>query len=293
MATATTRNTDSMLNVLTVDVEDWFHVQAFSGRYPVSEWDSQRTRVLGNIIKVLEILDEYDALATFFVLGWIAEKMPEIVAMIHERGHEIASHSQYHRLVFDLDRDAFKKDLQQSILNIEQCVDVVVRGYRAPSFSIRPGDEWVWEVFSECGIEYDSSIFPVRHDIYGAPSAPRFPYRIEPIENVSILEIPPSTIRMLGTNIPVAGGGYLRMFPYWFISRSIRAINGDGHPAVIYFHPWELDTHQKHIRGGVRSRFRHYTNLKMFEVKLRRLLTDFRFSSISEVFKRSVNNAVV
>jgi polysaccharide deacetylase family protein (PEP-CTERM system associated) len=278
-----------MLNVLTVDVEDWFHVQAFSNEFPVSEWKSQRPRLLGNVIKTLEILDEYDTLATFFILGWVAENVPEVVELIHERGHEIASHSQYHRLVHCLDREEFKQDLQQSILHIEQCVDVTVKGYRAPSFSIRPDESWVWEVFAECGIEYDSSVFPIKHDTYGAPSAPRFAYRVNPAENIWVLEIPPSTVRLFGVNLPVGGGGYLRMFPYWLTQRSIRKINSEGHPAVVYFHPWELDPDQERVAAGFKSRFRHYTNLKTFEMKLRRLIAEFRFSSISEVFQGSMN----
>ncbi len=237
-------------------------------------------------------MDQHETRATFFVLGWIAEKLPEIVALIHERGHEIASHSQLHRLVYDLDRDEFRKDLEQSILHIEQCAGVTVAGYRAPSFSIRPEDSWVWEVLAECGIVYDSSVFPIRHDTYGSPSAPRFAYRMKSPSGAPILEIPPSTTRILGVNVPVGGGGYLRMFPYWFIERSIRKINSEGHPAVIYFHPWELDARQERVKAGLRSRVRHYTNLKTFEAKLRRLLADFRFSSVSEVFRHSVNGTV-
>ncbi len=278
-----------MLNSLSVDVEDWFHVQAFSHIYPPSTWNSQRTRILGNVIRTLEILDEYEARATFFVLGWIAERFPEIVMLIQERGHEIASHSHYHRLVYDLDRDEFKQDLQKSIEYINAAVAVDVRGYRAPSFSIRPDLEWVWEVLKECGIEYDSSIFPVRHDTYGSPGSPRFAYRISPAENISILEIPPSTTRIFGVNVPVAGGAYLRMFPYWFIRRSVKKLNRRGEAAVLYFHPWELDHHQKRIDAGAKSRVRHYTNLKAFETKLRRLLSDFRFSTIEDVFLKNQN----
>jgi len=278
-----------MLNALSVDVEDWFHVQAFSHIYPPSTWDEQRTRILGNVIRTLEILDEYEAKATFFMLGWVAEKFPEVVLLIAERGHEIASHSQYHRLVYNLDRDSFKRDLEKSIANIRAAANVDVRGYRAPSFSIRPEMDWVWEVFSECGIEYDSSVFPIRHDTYGSPRSPRFAYRISPSEHISILEIPPSTTRILGVNVPVAGGGYLRMFPYWFIRHSVRKLNRSGRAAMLYFHPWELDHHQKRIDAGTKSRVRHYTNLKAFDSKLRRLLSDFRFSTIEEVFLRHEN----
>lgn len=280
-----------MLNALTIDVEDWFHVHAFTSEFPVSTWESQRARVLRNTIKTLEILKENDTLATFFILGWVAEKHPEVVSMIHEQGHEIASHSQYHRLVYDMDRDEFKRDLQQSLLHIEQAADVTVKGYRAPCFSIKPEIPWVWEVLSECGIEYDSSVFPVKHDTYGTPSAPRFAYKVEPAERMSILEVPPSTVRILGMNVPMAGGGYLRMFPYWFTRRSIRSINAEGHPAVIYFHPWELDPDQTRVKTNLKSRLRHYTNLRLFESKLRRLLAEFRFSTLSSVFERSICRA--
>jgi len=274
-----------MLNMLTVDVEDWFHVQAFSDVYPRSTWDSQRTRLIGNLLRTLDILDEYETKATFFVLGWVAQKFPEVVALISEKGHEIASHSQFHRLVYTLDREEFKEDLQQSILHIESAADITVQGYRAPSFSIRQDLKWVWEVFAECGIKWDSSVFPVRHDTYGSPSAPRFPYRVEPEPGISILEIPPATVRFMGVNIPVAGGGYLRLFPYWFTRRAIRKINQEGHPATVYFHPWEIDVHQKRVNAKFKSRFRHYTNLKTFERKLRMMLAEFRFASISEVMK--------
>jgi len=175
-----------MVNALTVDLEDYFQVQAFADLYPPSEWDSQRTRLLGNVIRTLQILEEYETRATFFVLGWVAEKFPEIVSVVAERGHEIGSHSQLHRLVYELDRDEFKLDLETSIRHIKAAADVEVRGFRAPSFSIRADMEWVWEVFSECGIAYDSSIFPVKHDTYGSQGAPRYPYRIEIGDDISI-----------------------------------------------------------------------------------------------------------
>ncbi len=281
-----------MLNVLTVDVEDWFHVHAFSDVYPVDSWDFQRTRIVGNVIRTLEILDDHNTKATFFVLGWIAKKLPEIVTLIADRGHEIASHSQHHKLVYDMSPDEFRDDLKQSILYIEQAADITVKGYRAPSFSIRPSDEWVWDILTECGIEFDSSIFPVKHDTYGNPSAPRFAYDIVLEDGRSLLEIPPATVRFAGTNIPTAGGGYLRMFPYWFISKSIRRINREGHPAVVYFHPWELDHNQEKVRASLKSRIRHYTNLKTFEYKLRRLLSEFGFTTIGEVFMEHKDNAV-
>ena len=281
-----------MLNVLTVDVDDWFHVQAFAELYPVETWDSQRMRILGNVIKTLEILDEFGVKATFFVLGWVARKLPEIVTLIADRGHEIASHSQHHRLVYDMSPEVFRDDLRQSILHIEQAADVTVKGYRAPSFSIRPADEWVWDILTECGIEYDSSVFPVRHGTYGNPSAPRFAHDVILNDGRSLLEIPPATVRLMGANIPAAGGGYLRMFPYWFIRRCIRRINKEGHPAVMYFHPWELDHNQERVRASMKSRFRHYTNLRTFEHKLRKLLGEFEFTTVSEVFMKRNSNVV-
>jgi polysaccharide deacetylase family protein (PEP-CTERM system associated) len=281
-----------MINVLTVDVEDWFHVQAFSELYPVETWDNQRTRILGNILKVLSILEDYNTTATFFVLGWVARKLPEMVALIAQHGHELASHSQWHRLVYNMTPEDFRKDLQESVLRIEDASGVSVRGYRAPSFSVRLEHDWVWKTMADSGIEYDSSVFPVRHDTYGNPRAPRFAYDVDLGDGGSILEIPPSTIKFMGANIPVAGGGYLRMFPYWFTRRGIQKINEEGHPAVVYFHPWELDTNQARARASLKSRFRHYTNIRTLEPKLRRLLADFRFTTISEVFLQKKDSTV-
>jgi polysaccharide deacetylase family protein (PEP-CTERM system associated) len=274
-----------MQNAITIDVEDWFCVEAFRDKFPLKSWPKQKTRILSNIVRTLEILDEYDVKATFFILGWVAETFPEIVSHLYERGHEIGSHSFAHRLVYKLTPEEFRADTQKSLEAIQKVIDIPVRGYRAPSFSIRPADRWVWEILCDLGFDYDSSVFPVNHDIYGSPDFPRFGHTIELEDGRKILEIPPSTIRILGKNIGVGGGGYLRLFPYWFTEWSIKKLNNAGFPAIIYFHPWELDSHQPRLDVSARSRFRHYTNLKTTEIKLRKLLKKFSFAPMRDVFK--------
>lgn len=274
-----------MKNLLTIDVEDWFCVEAFSADFPIKSWDAQKTRILSNIVRTVEILDDFNVKATFFVLGWIADKFPEIVNYLHTNGHEIGSHSYAHRLVYKMTPQEFKIDTLKSIEAILKNGDIEILGYRAPSFSIRPEDKWAWEILVDCGFKYDSSVFPVRHDIYGSPEAPRFAHNVKIDENRSILEIPPSTVRFMGHNIGFGGGGYLRLFPYWFTEWSIRKLNKAGFPANVYFHPWEIDLNQPRHDAGTKSRVRHYTNLKTTEIKLRKLLQKFSFAPIREVFK--------
>lgn len=280
---------DNMLNALTIDVEDWFCVEAFRNQFPIDTWNQQKTRILSNIVRVMELLDEFDVKATFFVLGWIADKFPQVVEYLHSRGHEIGSHSYSHNLVYKLTPDKFREDTFRSLEAIKGKQDIPILGYRAPSFSIRPEDKWVWETLADCGFKYDSSVFPIAHDIYGSPKAPRFAHEIEVSKDRTILEIPPSTIRVFGNNIGFGGGGYLRLFPFWFTSWAIRKINKQGFPAIVYFHPWEIDPNQPRQNVPLRSGFRHYTNLKTTETKLRKILTKFSFGTIRDVFKLDVN----
>jgi len=277
-----------MLNALTIDVEDWFCVEAFSNQFPFETWDNQKTRILSNIVHSLEILDDYGVKATFFVLGWIAEKFPEIVDYLHINGHEIGSHSYAHKLVFNMTPDEFRKDTMLSLEAIKKVSDVQVIGYRAPSFSIKPEHKWVWEILAECGFKYDSSVFPVMHDIYGSPNSPRFANKIQVDDNRTILEIPPSTLRLFGRNFGFGGGGYLRLFPYWFTDWGIKKINRMGFPAVIYFHPWEIDYHQPRQKVGMKSMVRHYTNLRTTEIKLRKLLGKYNFAPMRDVFNLDI-----
>jgi polysaccharide deacetylase family protein (PEP-CTERM system associated) len=278
-----------MLNALTIDVEDWFCVEAFSKQFPIETWDKQKTRILSNIVRTLEILDDYDVKATFFVLGWIADKFPEIVDYLYNHGHEIGSHSYSHKLVFNMSPDQFREDTLQSLEAINKACDVPVLGYRAPSFSIKPEHEWVWEILADCGFKYDSSVFPVTHDIYGSPDAPRFANIIQINDDRKILEIPPSTVRLFGRNFGFGGGGYLRLFPYWFTEWGIKKVNHMGFPAIVYFHPWEIDFHQPRQKVGTKSMVRHYTNLRTTEIKLRKLLKKFTFAPVREVFNLSVD----
>ena len=273
-----------MKNLLTIDVEDWFCVEAFSSDFPIESWDKQKTRILSNIVRTAEILDDYKVKATFFVLGWIADKFPEIVHFLHTNGHEIGSHSYSHKLVYKMTPEEFKTDTLRSIEAILKGGEADIIGYRAPSFSIRPEDKWPYEILADCGFKYDSSVFPVRHDIYGSPNSPRFAHTVKIDQSRTMLEIPPSTIRLMGHNIGIGGGGYLRLFPYWFTEWAIRNLNKSGFPANVYFHPWEIDPNQPRHKAGTKSRVRHYTNLRTTEIKLRRLLQKFNFAPVREVF---------
>lgn len=276
-----------MKNILSFDVEEHFQVEAFRDIIPRSSWNERQSRLTMNMIRILDILDQYRTQATFFFLGWIAEKYPHLVAMVKSRGHEIASHGYSHEKIGRMSPDQFKDDLTRSLELLDAAASIRVRGYRAPTFSAARGAEWFWETLADHGIEYDSSIFPVRHDLYGDPSAPRFPYFVQTSRG-KILEIPPTTYRIAGRSLPACGGGSFRLFPYWFTRKAIRAYNSRGYPAMVYLHPWEVDPSQpRETAAGFKSRLRHYTNLNTVEPKLRRLLRDFQFSSVSEVYFNS------
>jgi polysaccharide deacetylase family protein (PEP-CTERM system associated) len=276
MATA-----DDILNVMTVDVEDYFQVSAFDDVVSRNDWPRFESRVVANTERLLEIFDQSGVRATFFVLGWIAEASPDLVRRISSGGHEIASHGYSHRLVYDMTPEDFRGDLRKAKAVLDGAGATGVRGYRAPSYSITARSLWALDVLIEEGYQYDCSIFPIHHDRYGIPSSPRHPHVITRSAG-SILEIPPSTVRMGGVNIPVSGGGYFRILPYTWTWRGIRRLNAVEHkPAVFYLHPWELDPGQPRLEAGWRSRFRHYTNLTRTEGRLRALLQDFRFGTIS------------
>jgi polysaccharide deacetylase family protein (PEP-CTERM system associated) len=272
-----------MKNALSFDVEDYFHVHAFSDTIAREDWDGIPTRVMECTRRILQVLREHNTLATFFVLGWVAERHPEIVREIAEDGHELASHGYGHEAVDELNVDAFRTDIQRSINSILAAFPAAhITGYRAPSFSINEKTPWAFEVLAAQGLTYDSSVSPATfHDRYGVPSAPRFAH---PTLS-SLLEIPPSTIRAFGCNWPVAGGGYFRLAPLQVTAWAIRRINREGQPAVVYLHPWEFDPEQPRIASApLRSKFRHYINLRHTERRLRRMLQSFAFGSIQEVF---------
>ncbi len=275
-----------MFNILTIDVEDWFHTTALSPYIAVSDWDSMESRLEDNVTSLLALLEVHRVHATFFILGWVAERFPHLVLEIEACGHEIASHSYRHRLIYHLTPDAFRDSVRRSKGVLEDLIGKPVLGYRATSFSIVKSTLWALEVLKEAGIVYDSSIFPIRHDIYGIESFPRFPY----VHENGLIEIPPSTLRMVGRNIPFAGGGYFRLYPYWLTQKGIQRLNRDGHPAMVYLHPWELDPGCPKITwADRRTRFRQYVNLGKTKKHLERLLSDFTFITIREFIKNNYN----
>lgn len=273
-------------NALTIDVEDYFQVSAFAPYIERSAWDTTVCRVERNIDRILQMLDENGAKATFFTLGWLAQRYPRIVREINARGHEVASHGQAHLRASEQSPDEFDNDIRTAKQLLEDTVGVAVRGYRAPSFSIGHGNLWAFDSIAAAGYRYSSSVYPVHHDHYGMPDAPRFPYRVPN----GLLEIPVSTARVFGRNLPAGGGGYFRLAPYavsrWAINRVNRV---DRRPSIFYFHPWEIDPQQPRVSGiGLKTRFRHYVNLNRTEMRLRRLLSDFRWDRMDRVFDRDL-----
>jgi len=256
------------------------------GVVPRDKWDSYESRVEANVDKVLALLEEAKTRATFFVLGWVAERHPSMVRRIHQAGHEIATHGYDHRLVYHQTPKEFAADLHRSIQIIEDIIGERVLGYRAPSFSITRANLWALDVIREQGLKYDTSIFPVSvHDRYGIANAARYPHRLEN----GLWEFPIATIPIFGKNIPVGGGGYLRVLPYSMIRWALKRINAEGQPFVIYFHPWELDPDQPRISHvPLFYRFRHYVNLDKMENRVRTLLNDFQFASVREVFRNQL-----
>jgi len=314
-----------MLNALTIDLEDYFQVNAFSKIIPFQDWGNYECRIERNTHRLLEILSDSGKnpqseicnriLATFFILGWIAERYPGLIREIKRQGHEIASHGYDHQMISSVSPKQFREDVHRSKCILEDLTGAIVLGYRAPTFSITYRELWAIEILVKAGYRYDCSIFPVRHDTYGFPDAPRFPFRISlkgdgkvefsPIYfmpgiiagtsfargltpgALSLIEFPPSTIRLYGMNFPISGGGYFRLLPYPLIKRGLQRINRkENQPFIFYIHPWEIDPEQPRIRGArIKAKFRHYINLDKNEEKFVKLLTDFKFSSIQGISK--------
>jgi polysaccharide deacetylase family protein (PEP-CTERM system associated) len=258
-------------NVLTIDVEDYFHVEAFASVVSTSDWDRYACRVEGNTMRLLDLLDQQQARATCFILGWVAERYPALIREIVRRGHEPACHSYWHRRVYTLNHETFREDTQRAKDLIEQAAGTAVHGYRAPSYSITSRSLWALEILAGLGFSYDSSIFPIHHDTYGIPGAPRLPFRVN-TPSGPLIEYPITTFRCAGQNLPVGGGGYLRMLPYWYTQFGIARLDAESIPLIVYVHPWEVDPEQPRLAGPWKSRLRHYTNLKGMETRLRRLL---------------------
>ncbi len=267
-------------------------VSAFADVVKFDDWPSYESRVERNTFRVLEMLDEHGVKATFFVLGWVAERYPAIVLEIQRRGHELACHGYNHRLAYELSLKEFREDTRKSKRLIEEISGVAVRGYRAASYSIIKDSLWALDVLIEEGFTYDSSIFPIHHDRYGYPGFDRFPVVIKREGTGEILEIPLSTVRLFGKNVPIAGGGYLRLFPISFVKWGIRSLNEkEGEPTVIYFHPWEIDPGQPSLNGTRLSTFRHRINMDKTFGKVNRLLETFRFGPVKEVFAAKLAGA--
>ncbi len=271
-----------MLNVLSVDVEDYFHVEAFASKIRYDQWDSYERRVEHNVARILELFDKYQAKGTFFILGWVAEKLPDLSRRIAMAGHEIGCHGYAHRRLQTLTPHQFREDLRRATALLADQVQRPILCYRAPSFSVVRSTMWALDILAEEGFLYDSSIFPVRHDLYGVPDAERFPHWQVSPEGRPLFEFPPSTIRRANNNLGVAGGGYLRLVPYGPTRWAIRHINKvERQPVMVYFHPWEIDPDQPVVRAGFRSMLRHYTNLTVMAGKIERLLQDFQFTTLA------------
>jgi polysaccharide deacetylase family protein (PEP-CTERM system associated) len=272
------------VNAMTVDVEDYFQVSAFERHISRSDWDRLPCRVEANVERILALFAEFDIHATFFTLGWIAERYPAMVRRIVAAGHELASHGYAHIRVTELDESGFRADVTRTKALLEDVGGVAVRGYRAPSYSIGRSNLWALRVLEETGHRYSSSIYPIHHDLYGMPEAPRFAFR--PDHCASLVEVPVTTIAFGERKWPCGGGGYFRLFPYAYSRWALRRVNRrDGQAAVFYFHPWEVDTEQpKQLGIGLKTRVRHYLNLARMEGRLRALAADFRWSRMDRIF---------
>ncbi|MBK6295873.1 MAG: DUF3473 domain-containing protein [Rhodoferax sp.] len=275
---------NALTNALTIDVEDYFQVSAFAPHIARDEWNSKECRVERNVARILELLDHAQVKATFFTLGWIAERYPQLIRRIVQEGHELASHGYGHERASDQNWDSFFTDVNLAKILLEDLTGVEVRGYRAPSFSIGKDNQWAFDCLLKAGYRYSSSIYPIAHDHYGMPDAPRFAYEARP----GLLEIPVTTLRLLGRNFPSSGGGYFRLLPYALSRWMLRRVNqGDGQAAIFYFHPWEIDVDQPRVKGvGAKTRFRHYVNIDRVEGRLKRLLDDFQWGRMDQVFLR-------
>ena len=271
-----------MVNALTIDVEDYFQVSAFAPFIKRSEWAQRECRIERNVECILALLKSRDTRATFFTLGWIAERYPQLVRSIVAQGHELASHGYGHERASDLNPADFYADIDRAKKLLEDVGGVAVQGYRAPSFSIGSKNLWAFDGLARAGYRYSSSIYPIRHDHYGMPDAPRFAHQVRE----GVLEIPVTTLRMGGRNFPSSGGGYFRLLPYAVSRWMLRQVNArDRQPAIFYFHPWELDAEQPRVAGiDAKTRFRHYVNIERMPGRLKQLLGDFAWGRMDDIF---------
>jgi polysaccharide deacetylase family protein (PEP-CTERM system associated) len=270
----------TIVNAFSIDVEDWFQVAAFAPYIDRKDWDSLECRVERNVDLLLQTLEKHGVKATFFTLGWIAERYPALVKRIVAGGHELASHGYGHHMIHELGEARFREDVVRAKGILEDLGSVAIMGYRAPSFSVGRDTLWALDVLAQTGHQYSSSIYPIKHDLYGMPEAPRFAH-----ERAGLLEIPATSIRLNGRNLPASGGGYFRLLPYAVSRWSIRRVNNtDGQPAVFYCHPWEIDpTQPKVTQANVKARFRHYVNQSQMLGKIDRLLSSFQWGTVQGV----------
>ena len=273
---------NNITNAFTIDVEDYFQVSAFAPYINRNDWNLHECRIEKNIETILHMLNKNGTKATFFTLGWIAERYPQMVKKIVLEGHELASHGYGHERAFDLSKQEFFDDIQSAKKLLEDISGSEVKGYRAPSFSINKNNLWAFDCLLRAGYKYSSSVYPIKHDHYGMPTAPRFPYFVRE----GLLEIPITTLRIFGKNFPSSGGGYFRLMPYLFSKFMInKVLSDDKQPAIFYFHPWEIDIEQPRIPGiDSKTKFRHYINIKRMEKKINSLLTDFLWNRVDKVF---------
>lgn len=272
----------TITNAMTIDVEDYFQVSAFKPYIARSEWNTRECRVERNVNAILDMLAFRETKATFFTLGWIAERYPQLVRQIVKEGHELASHGYGHERASDQTEEAFFADIHLAKIVLEDLTGIEVNGYRAPSFSIGAGNLWAFDCLARAGYRYSSSIYPIRHDHYGMPDSPRFAHEVRP----GLMEIPITTLRVLNRNLPSSGGGYFRLLPYTLSRWMLGRVNGhDREPGVFYFHPWEIDTGQPRIAGiSSKTRFRHYVNIGRMQGRLNQLLGDFKWGRMDHIF---------
>jgi polysaccharide deacetylase family protein (PEP-CTERM system associated) len=274
-----------IVNAMSVDVEDYFQVSAFDSIVSRDSWGTRETRVVRNTHRLLDLFEGHGVRATFFVLGWVAERFPALVRDIAARGHEIASHGYHHELLYTLTPERFREDVRSAKAMLESASGGAVAGYRAPSYSIVNSTLWALDVLVEEGYSYDASIFPIHHDRYGIPDAERHAHRIDRTAG-PLIELPASTVRLGGVNLPIAGGGYFRLLPYAWTRWGIERVNRvERQPVVFYIHPWEIDPDQPRLDAGRATRFRHYTGLCSTMARLHRMMKDFRFDSIAALLR--------
>jgi len=276
-----------VVNAMSVDVEDYYHVSAFDRVVPKDEWTRLESRVVANTERLLGVFDRAGVKATFFFLGCVAERYPALVRRVADLGHEVASHGYHHQLIYSLPPSQFRDDVRSSKRLLEDLSGQAVRGYRAPSYSITKASLWALDVLIEEGYEYDTSIFPIHHDRYGIPDAPRHVHGIER-KGGTIIEVPPSTVRFAGVNVPIGGGAYFRLFPFEWTRWGIERVNEvEGKPVMFYLHPWEVDPEQPRFQVSTTTRIRHYTRLKQTLPRFTRLLDQFRFETVASMLERT------